>query len=205
VGALWPGGPLELPAVFVIDHNRYWLESIPTPRLLHLLSRGRWWELVPNALPDWQREELVSRLYDKLDPLHMVHLWKASTDLLAGLAGTVPPDGGHGYTPACRIAAMMVHNWMAVDGWAATHGVDLLNAPLHRVIAVGYRMLMEGCRDEKDLQMMESRVWQAPESMPESVPRWTADQEAMSGMAALTEMMPGGMSGALTAEPSWSS
>lgn len=202
MGRLWPGGPLEMPLTFRVDGERYRLD-LPVPKLFDMLARGTWWELLPNALPDRQRQELLTRLFlrHEYDHLDYVHLWKVSTDLLGRLAGTTPLEGGHGYAPAHRIAASLRHNWMLFSGWSLRHGTDPLTLPLHQLIALGYRMLLESRRDERDVQQLESQIWQVPESMPEAVPRWTRDEEALSGLAVLAELDPGALAGVIGAQP----
>lgn len=193
MGVLWPGGPLTLPSVFLLDELDYTLPVIPTRELLYMLGADAWWELIPNRLVEPGRTELLERLYDEQDPLEYEHLWVAGTQLLGRLGGLGGPTGAarDGYFPAHRVAATIVARWPLFTGWAVAHGFDPLAEPLYRVIAAGYQMMREGCGKEADRAQLEASIWAPPPHAPENVPLIPLAVEAAQARAVLDEVLPG--------------
>lgn len=190
MGALWPGGPIVLPSLFLLDRLDYTVPELPTRELLFALATDSWWMVVPNAVDEPGRTELLERLKDEDDPLDYEHLWVVGTTLLGRLAGTTALGGtGEGYFPAVRICGALLSQWMLFSGWCAAHGMDPVAAPLYRVVAAGYQMLREGCTEEKDRNNLDSRIWAPAPHSPEAVPLIRPEIEAAQAHAVLEELL----------------
>lgn len=201
-GALWPDGPVALPATIRLGDEHYEVRPIPTFDLLHALSVGDWPRLVPDGLRRRDRLAVAYRLYDPADELDLPHLWQAATALAGRLAG-VSVDEGHdpqaGWWPAHRLAQFVTVHWMSFDGWCVRRGFDPHTAPLHRIIAAGWQFRIdnrpsEGTGDKAKpitVEALRQQVWTPPGPHRKQVMRFTASQERAAALAALREVIPG--------------
>lgn len=193
MGALWPGGPVELPARFTVDGEQFTLPAIPTVRLLYWLGADAWRQLVPWVLPEQDRAWFLHRLADKRDRFDRDNLWAINSRLFGRLANTAGEETGDGYFPAVRIAGSLLGNWMVFEAWCARHGFRPLEAPLHTVISAGYSVLMEACTDEAEQNSTRARIWAPPPRMVPGMREANRAREAAMARAILEddELLPG--------------
>ena len=208
MGELWPGGAIELPARFTVDGEVFTVPRIATRELLLWLAADAWDMLVPWSLPPKQRLVLLRRWYDPADRFAYPHVWTINSRLLGRLAGTASAATGDGYYPAVRIAAALVQNWMLFEGWCVRHGFDPLTQPLHRVIAAGYAVLLESCKDDTELTSQQARIWAPPpRRTPTTKAAFSAMEAAMvAGVLAeleAGEFLPGETDADLAPDPGW--
>lgn len=201
-GALWPDGPVALPATVRLGDDDYQVRQLPTLPLLHALAEARWSYLVPGALRRRDRLRLAYRLYDPADALDYPHLWRAATILAGRLAG-VPVAEGHDpqarWWPAHRIAQYAVTHWLWFDGWCIRRGFDPHTAPLYRIVAAGWQFMVdtrptEGTGNDSkpiSVEALRERVWTPPGPHRSQVMRHTAAQERAAALAALRDVLPG--------------
>jgi hypothetical protein len=202
-GALWPDGPVALPALVRLGDETYRVRAMPTFDLLYAIGAGDWAALLPYGLGRRDRRALALRLYDPADGLDLVHLWQGSTALAGRLAG-VSVDEGHdpqaAWWPAMRLAGFAVTHWLTFDGWCVRRGFDPHTAPLHRIIAAAWQYRIdtrpddgagEGKAKPISVEALRKQVWTPPAGHRSQTMKFTREQERASAMAALREILPG--------------
>jgi len=175
----WPKSPADLPFAVRWDDLKLTARSAPTGWVLGRLATGDWLELASTLRP---RRAVTERLLDPNDAAEL-------RDLCLLVRAVYTQAAGCPWWTARRLAASAVTAWPQFDGWCASQGVDPLELPLRRVLALVRFRIMEGCKDQAEA---ESRKTELDVPGPEDARLDSADLRAAESAAFMAMYVAGG-------------
>jgi len=101
--------------------------------------------------PDSQGE-LAARVSDRADPLGGLGLLRLAHDLTFTALGISLDAAG-------VLASQAVAGWFALSTWRASHGDTDQNPLISAILASTYGSMLDGCKDEKDVDRLNLRVF----------------------------------------------
>lgn len=87
-----------------------------------------------------------------------------------------------------RLAATAAHHWHDLDGWAITHGVDLLALPPGRYYSVVWQWITRHVQEQTDYDRLDADLWRPPPGVAATEGPWSPEAET-AGFAALRESL----------------
>lgn len=183
--------PAPAPLTFRLDGHAYTIPERPTRWWLRVLSYeapGCWFSIVPMSLEMQERKHLIDRLMDDNDRFDLDHLEKVAEEAIGTLLGME-------FWAGCRLIRMAYGNWASFDGWALSHGLNVMELEPGRVATAVYGWRLGMCQKESDRGKLDSEVFGPPPiraasgRLRDQAPRgWDDRAEASAFMSAVSNL-----------------